>query len=45
MHVNSKKIQFKCERVLFVGYDVFAGKFSLDMYVNEQKKKLPKVSS
>lgn len=45
MHVNTKKIQLEKKQMLFLGYDVFAGLFSLNTYVQEQKTKLPKVSS
>lgn len=45
MHVNADKIQLWKEKVLFLGYDVLAGEFSLNTYVQEQKEKLPGVSS
>lgn len=33
MHVNGKKVQFCKKKVLFLGYDVFQGGYSLDTYV------------
>lgn len=45
MHVNDDKIYCSQKKVMFLGYDIMAGGFSLDTYVQEQKEKLPKVSS
>lgn len=45
MHIKREKMQLSRKHVLFLGSDVCEGAFSLDSYVEMQKKRLPFVSS
>lgn len=45
MHINEEKMQLGRKHVLFLGYDVGGGSYSLDCYVATQQKRLPSVSS
>lgn len=45
IHLNASKIWLKKEKVLFLGYDVFAAKFRLDANIHKQNKRLLKVTS
>lgn len=45
MHINKAKMQLSKTHVLFLGYDVWDGKFSLDSYVAIQQTRLPTISS
>lgn len=38
MHENKEKIQLGRNHALFLGFDICAGQFSLDSYVEMQKK-------
>lgn len=42
MHVNKGKMKLGKTHVLFLGYDIHEGRFSLDSYVEVQRKYFPK---
>lgn len=43
MHENKRKIQPRRNHVLFLGYNVSGGAFSLNSYLKTQNKRLPLV--
>lgn len=45
MHVNATKVQCAQKSVRLLGYDISKGNFSLDTYVQEQRRKLRTISS
>lgn len=45
MHANAMKVQCAQKKVKFLGYDISEGRFSLDIYAQDQQRKLLMVSS
>lgn len=43
--MNAEKLQFKQKEVIYLGYNVRAGTFSLESYVAKQRKRMPQIAS